>query len=767
VKSPDGAPLKPSGALTLSPGAHIKSPSEPKRQRRNSSTSDHAATVHDKAAISKQEAAHQQVEELRRLKAEKKLAAAQRKTEGHTSDEGILTGDNLLLGTYESTRLAGEDKLDQTDNTVNMSHFAGHQTEQSALGYEQNVCQKTLFPGSSVTADSRPVTSRMSSNPDEDYADLTVMKFQNVADSQFHFNSPQTFMPTVPQFHADNIPKPISTPVVKSNRITEPICSGEEKSHPKALKIDGKYACELCSTLLNSKNGYMLHMRRHSDIKTKFCSYCDKGFHTMQELRSHERTHTGERPYTCEICHTMFAHSGSYVSHKKSHEKRGELEPFPIVDGKIEYPPTFKKPRLSGGVDGSGEKSRRVKKKKETGPVLETVESEQPDQNPAQGNQQMSDIHRNQVANLHEQAEFKSEVSSQWQNLGQTRLASKHFRTNVASPDVSDRSISSEILRSGTTTQSLLPPEQGNQGFVPSGDNYTLVSETLSNDYYGSAVGYSQNVVQQKFLSPHADVSSPHGFYKQNQYASRASSVDTYPTDSQNLATSLPSSAAAEKNLQYASSHSYSNSGHSSRTYYSPQQHSSEYSYTVPAQNEEDYPQDDYDESLVQYKNDPSSSEIVKKLLQHYNVPASPFQDAVPIDYSHQIQDQTEYSQTSHGAVPEYSGLGVGCSTPAPPPYSASIGSQQKLFYNSQSSSSGYGSGALRQQQQPMIAQDQGVLNLHESRQHQLLQSLVVNNRQFGSPYSQGQPQDVYSSDDRYSSSQSNQSTRFASPSLP
>lgn len=719
------------------------------------------AAVYDFAGVAKQEAAHKQVEELRRLKAEKKLAAARRKTESHSSDDGMMAGEGLLPSTSQSTGFAHEDQMNQMDTTKNMSDFANHHIEQSVVAYEQNISQKMPFPGPTVTADSHSVTDRMSTNPNEDFANLAAMRPQNVIDNQFHFNSPHTFTPTVPQFHADNIPKPISTPVVKSNRSTEASCSKEVMSvEVKALNADRKYPCELCSTVLNTKNSYTLHMGRHNNAKTKFCRYCNKDFHTMQELRSHVRTHTGERPYKCEICHMLFAHSGSYISHKKSHEKRGELEPFPIVDGVIEYPKTFKKPRLR--IEGGSEKT---KKKKDT--KLETMQSEQPSQSPAQGDQQMGVIQRNHLESLHKptgsaQEEFHTDMSGQWQNLGQQRLASEHFRPNVGSPDGGDHNMNSDTLRVVATPQSMLPPEQGNQGFVPPDEDYTSASGNVSTDYYSSAVGYSQNMVQPEFLSPHADTSSSHGFYKQDKYSPRASSMDTYPTDSQNQATSLAAHVAVEKSLQYTSSHSYSNSGQGSRVYYSPQQHSSEYPYTASHQNE-DYQPDEYDETLVHYKNDSSSSEIVKKLLQHYNVPASPFQDAVPIDYSHQIQDESEYNQTGHEAGSDYGGMGVGRSTPAPPSYSATIGSHQKLYYNSQSSSSGYGSSMLRQQS--LITQDQAGLNLHDSRQ-QLLQSLV-NDGQFGSPYSQGHNQDMYSSDDRHSSSHSNQSTRFASPSLP
>ena len=84
-------------------------------------------------------------------------------------------------------------------------------------------------------------------------------------------------------------------------------------------------------------------LRVASDDKRQFkCNTYKKSFKRKDNLKSHQIIHTGEKPYECnickrrfsrlldldkhkrnesEICHKSFIQSGSFVAHRRTHNR--------------------------------------------------------------------------------------------------------------------------------------------------------------------------------------------------------------------------------------------------------------------------------------------------------------------------------------------------------------------------------------------------------------------------------------------------------------
>lgn len=66
------------------------------------------------------------------------------------------------------------------------------------------------------------------------------------------------------------------------------------------------YKCTTCSKKFSSRQGFLIHQRKHNNERPYGCRYCWKAFRDGGTLRKHERIHTGERPHVCPICKKAF-----------------------------------------------------------------------------------------------------------------------------------------------------------------------------------------------------------------------------------------------------------------------------------------------------------------------------------------------------------------------------------------------------------------------------------------------------------------------------
>ncbi|XP_055864447.1 uncharacterized protein LOC106056088 isoform X2 [Biomphalaria glabrata] len=606
-----------------------KTNSEVKRQRKSSSSADPLASSPDETELQKQLETHRQVEELRRLKAEKK---AHQKVAGQVDEipselDSDLKGEEPALSASEPHATA--ERAYPPDLSGDQFNFELEKEPES---------QKTDFGGSSESiSTSMPVVTTLS-HP--------LSQVHSAPKGHYQLNSPQPLMSTLAPVHQSSLQPPPSDGDAQYMNQGSLL---ESNVNPKPE--NEKFICKICNMQLLSKNSYLFHLRRHDKTKTKFCSYCDKSFYTCQELKSHERTHTGEKPYQCEICYTCFAHSGSFVSHKKGHTNRKEMEPFPIVDGQIQYPSTFRKPRLAGPKVEGAEKTKKKKNpgdSQQTGTNINTLS----DVSPVPGgsaNCPTSVIRKNSLDSGERQLQAGAKMDSRRLNMNDQLMNSSASHLYVSSlPE----------------QQMVMSPSSSIQ---PS-DTYSTPGSNVSGDYFNS---YKSNSQPRHFLSPQLEA-SPQDYYSQGKYYPRTSSADQYTAENQEQ-------IGAGKSQQYSSNlpQEYSQSVATSGSYFSSQE-----SYSYDSNMDTSYQEEDFDSGLPSYKPDVSSSEIVKKLLQHYNVPASSYQEATSSDFGHQLEDYTR--QGCETAPPMYSDHSVGVA--APPSYSASV--QQKQYYSSHASSS-------------------------------------------------------------------------------
>ena len=85
---------------------------------------------------------------------------------------------------------------------------------------------------------------------------------------------------------------------------------------------DKQFKCSQCDKAYNSSH----HLRRHVSYvhmgKTNHtCSYCNRGFLNVDDLKSHLSTHTLELYFSCDTCGSKFRSKKGLHSHvKRDHE---------------------------------------------------------------------------------------------------------------------------------------------------------------------------------------------------------------------------------------------------------------------------------------------------------------------------------------------------------------------------------------------------------------------------------------------------------------
>lgn len=77
--------------------------------------------------------------------------------------------------------------------------------------------------------------------------------------------------------------------------------------------------CTICNRGFLSKQNMKRHMQTHSGVKPHQCSYCSLSFLRLSHLQRHHRVHTGERPFLCDQCDKQFSRSDKLKQHIAQH----------------------------------------------------------------------------------------------------------------------------------------------------------------------------------------------------------------------------------------------------------------------------------------------------------------------------------------------------------------------------------------------------------------------------------------------------------------
>jgi len=94
-----------------------------------------------------------------------------------------------------------------------------------------------------------------------------------------------------------------------------------EAPQPAAARAPAAYAQEGSS---QEKTSQRSRRKRGRSEKNIACTYCNKRFKYLGNLKNHIRTHTGERPFKCSICTKGFAQISNLRRHRKTHEKKSK-----------------------------------------------------------------------------------------------------------------------------------------------------------------------------------------------------------------------------------------------------------------------------------------------------------------------------------------------------------------------------------------------------------------------------------------------------------
>ena len=92
------------------------------------------------------------------------------------------------------------------------------------------------------------------------------------------------------------------------------------KEHKKAVHDLELFTCTEpdCAKTFNRKSTWRLHVRWHTENKTKMCDQCSKVFLHESEVCQHMATHSSEKRYICEKCDKWFTHKSELNCHVKS-----------------------------------------------------------------------------------------------------------------------------------------------------------------------------------------------------------------------------------------------------------------------------------------------------------------------------------------------------------------------------------------------------------------------------------------------------------------
>ncbi|GFO08128.1 Zinc finger protein 136 [Plakobranchus ocellatus] len=455
----------------------------------------------------------------------------------------------------------------------------------------------------------------------------------------------------------------------------------------KAEDGSDRFGCRLCTRTLASRNSFGLHVRRHKEEKTKVCIYCSKAFHTSQELKSHERTHTGEKPFKCDICFFSFSHFGSAHIHKKSHLARGETEPFPIVNGEIQYPASFKKPRTNSAErskESSGSPKRKRPKKSSGDQSTPGGESEQRgiDSSGCQLLRRSSlDVNPDHQLGMPDAATANRRHSLNDQMLNNINTAGERSMNSFNSP------LTASGQSQGGNTQHNQVPSSYSQSYSNTADGGFPGPNMAQRQagVYDSPTGYPAASPQSQ-MGDTSQQLNPRYYDTNKLYTPTSSNVENpnvMSMQSPQEGYFSPQHQSPQLQQHQQQSYDYQPGPPSNVGYPQPIQHQQEpprgYRPRLPGRIENSGGGNQV------FKSNSPSTEIVKSLLQHYNLPETPHPGS---DYSQQQQQQQQQVHQNYGhegspvaySNQQESSGSLSYKDSNPPPYSASMGGQQQFY---------------------------------------------------------------------------------------
>lgn len=126
----------------------------------------------------------------------------------------------------------------------------------------------------------------------------------------------------------DEVKEEILTKPLTEDEKTSLICETCGKSYKNKKSLRGHKlihtnknntkSCEICGKVLAAVN-YNRHLNSHNENNKHKCSFCDKTFHQLSNLKSHMTIHKKTEPVECNICNKTFRNPKSLCYHKKSH----------------------------------------------------------------------------------------------------------------------------------------------------------------------------------------------------------------------------------------------------------------------------------------------------------------------------------------------------------------------------------------------------------------------------------------------------------------
>ena len=96
---------------------------------------------------------------------------------------------------------------------------------------------------------------------------------------------------------------------------TEKQLSNHKANH-SYLTVDGSYSCDQCDYRCKKTNRLRFHIDSvHLGVKPHLCDVCPAAFPTKGALNVHKLSHTGERNFKCIFCEKAFHSKQNLITH--------------------------------------------------------------------------------------------------------------------------------------------------------------------------------------------------------------------------------------------------------------------------------------------------------------------------------------------------------------------------------------------------------------------------------------------------------------------
>lgn len=99
---------------------------------------------------------------------------------------------------------------------------------------------------------------------------------------------------------------------------------GSAFANAMALNLPGPYTCDICSSVINNRHNFHIHMKRSHLAVYVYCDHCPRRFSRKFELQIHMHKHSKTKSLLCQTCGFETGSRPVLKHHLLTHNKKVE-----------------------------------------------------------------------------------------------------------------------------------------------------------------------------------------------------------------------------------------------------------------------------------------------------------------------------------------------------------------------------------------------------------------------------------------------------------